>query len=100
MFGYACDETEDLLPLPIWLAHRLSMRLAQVRRTGQLGYLRPDGKTQVSVAYEGARPSRIETVVVSAQHQEGVSQDVIRTDLIEHVIDPVAARGPRPRRRS
>ncbi len=89
MFGYACDETEDLLPLPIWLAHRLSMRLAQVRRTGQVGYLRPDGKTQVTVAYDGARPTTLETVVVSTQHQDGVSQDVIRTDLIEHVIDPI-----------
>jgi S-adenosylmethionine synthetase len=89
MFGFACDETEDLLPLPIWLAHRLSMRLAQVRRTGQLGYLRPDGKTQVSVAYEGARPVALENVVVSAQHDDGVSQDVIRQDLCDHVIDPV-----------
>jgi S-adenosylmethionine synthetase len=89
MFGYASDETEDLLPLPIWLAHRLSMRLAQVRRTGQLGYLRPDGKTQVSVVYEGARPVAIDTVVVSTQHADGVSADVIRQDLCDHVIDPV-----------
>jgi S-adenosylmethionine synthetase len=89
MFGYACDETDDLLPLPLWVAHRLSMRLAQVRRTGQLGYLRPDGKTQVSVVYEGDRPVAIDTVVVSAHHQEGVSQEVIRGDLTTHVIDPV-----------
>jgi S-adenosylmethionine synthetase len=89
MFGYACDETEDLLPLPIWLAHRLSMRLAQVRRTGQLPYLRPDGKTQVSIAYEGARPVGVDTVVVSAQHQDGVHQDQIREDVCVHVIDPV-----------
>jgi S-adenosylmethionine synthetase len=92
MFGYACDETDDLLPLPIWLAHRLSMRLAQVRRTGQLKYLRPDGKTQVSVAYEGQRPVGIETIVVSAQHAEGMSQEVIREDLSVHVIDPVLPR--------
>jgi S-adenosylmethionine synthetase len=89
MFGYASDETEDLLPLPIWLAHRLSMRLAQVRRTGQLGYLRPDGKTQVSVVYEGARPVAIDTVVVSTQHADGVSADVIAHDLHDHVIVPV-----------
>jgi S-adenosylmethionine synthetase len=89
MFGFACDETDDLLPLPIWLAHRLSMRLAQVRRTGQLGYLRPDGKTQVSIVYEGGRPVAVETVVVSTQHAEAMSQDVIRQDLIEHVIAPV-----------
>ncbi|HEY8080904.1 MAG TPA: methionine adenosyltransferase [Acidimicrobiales bacterium] len=89
MFGFACDETEDLLPLPIWLAHRLSMRLAQVRRTGQLGYLRPDGKTQVSIAYEGGRPVAIETVVVSTQHADAMSQEVIRQDLIDHVINPV-----------
>ena len=92
MFGYACDETEDLLPLPIWLAHRLSMRLAQVRRTGQLKYLRPDGKTQVSVAYEGARAVAIDTIVVSTQHQDGVSQDLIHDDMRTHVIDPVVPR--------
>ncbi len=92
MFGYACDETEDLLPLPIWLSHRLAMRLAQVRRTGQVGYLRPDGKTQVSVLYEGARPVSLSTIVVSAQHGEGVSQDVIKQDLCDHVIDPVVPR--------
>jgi S-adenosylmethionine synthetase len=89
MFGFACDETDDLLPLPIWLAHRLSMRLAQVRRTGQLGYLRPDGKTQVSIAYEGGRAVAIDTIVVSAQHQEGVHQDQIRADVLDHVITPV-----------
>jgi S-adenosylmethionine synthetase len=89
MFGYASDETEDLLPLPIWLAHRLSMRLAQVRRTGQLPYLRPDGKTQVSIVYEGSRPVAIDTVVVSTQHAEGASPEVIREDLVAHVIDPV-----------
>jgi S-adenosylmethionine synthetase len=93
MFGYACDETDDLLPLPIWLAHRLSMRLAQVRRTGQLGYLRPDGKTQVSIAYESGRPVAVETVVVSTQHADGVSQQVIRHDLIDHVIDPILPTG-------
>jgi S-adenosylmethionine synthetase len=93
MFGYACDETDDLLPLPIWLAHRLSMRLAQVRRTGQLGYLRPDGKTQVSIAYESGRPVAVDTVVVSTQHADGVSQQVIRHDLIDHVIDPILPSG-------
>jgi S-adenosylmethionine synthetase len=89
MFGYACDETDDLLPIPIWLAHRLSMRLAQVRRTGQLKHLRPDGKTQVSIGYEGGRPVALDTVVVSTQHQDGVHQDQIREDLCAHVIEPV-----------
>src|ERR1019366_5437550 len=93
MFGFACDETDDLLPLPIWLAHRLSMRLAQVRRTGQLGYLRPDGKTQVSIAYEAGRPIAVDTVVISTQHADGVSQQVIRHDLIDHVIDPILPTG-------
>jgi S-adenosylmethionine synthetase len=93
MFGYACDETDDLLPLPIWLAHRLSMRLAQVRRSGQLGYLRPDGKTQVSIAYEAGRPVGVDTVVVSTQHADGVSQQVIRQDLIDHVISPILPTG-------
>jgi len=69
MFGYACDETPDLMPLPIWLAHRLAQRLSQVRRVGVLPYLRPDGKTQVSVVYEDNRPVKIDTVLISTQHQ-------------------------------
>ncbi len=89
MFGFACDETDDLLPIPIWLAHRLAMRLAQVRRSGPLGYLRPDGKTQVSIVYDDLRPVALDTVVISTQHADGMSQEVIRDDLIEHVIDPV-----------
>jgi len=89
MFGYACDETDDLMPLPIWLAHRLSMRLAQVRRSGQIGYLRPDGKTQVSIVYEDGRPVGIETLVLSTQHADGISQDVIKADLLEHVVAPI-----------
>src|SRR5579862_4296487 len=69
MFGYACDETPDLMPMPIWLAHRLAQRLSQVRRVGVLPYLRPDGKTQVSVAYEDGVPVAIETILISTQHQ-------------------------------
>jgi S-adenosylmethionine synthetase len=90
MFGYACDETPDLMPLPIWLAHRLSERLAQVRRAAAVPYLRPDGKTQVSVVYEGGRPVRIDTVLISTQHAGGIDLDEqLRPDLIEHVINPL-----------
>jgi len=90
MFGYACDETPDLLPLPIWTAHRLAERLAEVRKSGVLPYLRPDGKTQVTFDYEDGRPVRLRAVLVSTQHQQGVDRDtVIRPDLIEHVIRPI-----------
>lgn len=90
MFGYACDETPDLMPMPIWLAHRLAERLAEVRRNGALGYLRPDGKTQVSIRYEDGRPVRLETVLISTQHQPGIDLiGQLHPDLIEHVIDPI-----------
>jgi S-adenosylmethionine synthetase len=90
MFGYACDETPDLMPLPIWLAHRLSERLAQVRRIGAIPYLRPDGKTQVSVVYEGGRPVRIDTVLISTQHGPGIDlTEQLLPDLTEHVIKPL-----------
>ena len=90
MFGYACDETPDLMPLPIWLSHRLSERLAQVRRAGAVPYLRPDGKTQVSVVYEDGRPVRIETVLISTQHAGGIDLDEqLKPDLLEHVITPL-----------
>ena len=89
MFGYACDETADLMPLPIWTAHRLAERLAEVRKSGQVPYLRPDGKTQVTYEYEDGRAVALKTVLISTQHQEGVDRDtVIRPDLIEQVIRP------------
>ena len=90
MFGYACDETPDLMPLPIWLAHRLAQRLAQVRRVGVLPYLRPDGKTQVSVHYENGQPVSLDTVLISTQHASGVDIDtLLLPDLREHVIQPL-----------
>ncbi len=90
MFGFACDETPEFMPLPISLAHKLSKRLAEVRKDGTLPYLRPDGKSQVTVEYdENDRPSRIEAIVVSTQHSPEVSLDVIREDVIKHVIGPV-----------
>ncbi len=85
MFGYACRETEQLMPLPVMLAHALSRRLTEVRKSGELPYLRPDGKTQVTVEYEGKRPVRVSTVVISAQHEDGVEQAQIRKDMIERV---------------
>jgi S-adenosylmethionine synthetase len=90
MFGFACDETPDLMPLPIWLAHRLSQRLTQVRRLGSLGYLRPDGKTQVSVVYENGRPVSIDTVLISTQHAPGIDLlTLLAPDLTEQVITPL-----------
>lgn len=91
MFGYASDETPSYMPVPIWLAHRLSERLTEVRKNGELSYLRPDGKTQVTVGYEGDRPVSVETVVISSQHAEGASLDQLRADLAAHVVDPVLA---------
>ena len=91
MFGYASDETPSYMPVPIWLAHRLSERLTEVRKNGELAYLRPDGKTQVTVGYDGDRPVSVETVVISSQHAEGTSLDRLRADLAEHVVDPVMA---------
>ncbi|MDF2521331.1 MAG: S-adenosylmethionine synthetase [Clostridia bacterium] len=89
MFGYACDETPELMPMPIALAHKLSRRLTQVRKEGILDYLRPDGKTQVTVEYDDNKPVRIETVVVSTQHSPEVDHDTIERDLMEYVIKPI-----------
>ncbi|MGN6695194.1 MAG: methionine adenosyltransferase [Aquihabitans sp.] len=89
MFGYACNETEDLMPMPIWLAHKLSARLAEVRKAGILPYLRPDGKTQVTFDYEGNTPVALKTVLISTQHNPGIdAETTIKPDLIEHVIRP------------
>jgi S-adenosylmethionine synthetase len=90
MFGYACSETDVLMPLPIHLAHRMAERHAEIRKAGTIPYLRPDAKTQVTFDYEGDRPVRLRTVLVSTQHNDGISRDsMIRPDLIEHVIRPV-----------
>lgn len=89
MFGYATNETDEMMPMPIALAHRLARRLAEVRKDGTLPYLRPDGKTQVTIEYEGDMPVRVDTIVISTQHQEDVTQEQIHRDLREHVIRPV-----------
>ena len=89
MFGYACDETPEYMPMPISLAHRLARRLTEVRKDGTLDYLRPDGKTQVTVEYENDRPKRVDTIVISTQHSDTVSLDTIREDLKKHVIDVI-----------
>lgn len=89
MFGYACDETPELMPLSISLAHKLAKRLAEVRKNGTLEYLRPDGKTQVTIEYNNDIPVRVEAIVVSSQHSEEISLDQIRKDIVKHVINPV-----------
>ncbi len=89
MFGYACNETPDLMPLPIWLAHRMAERLTEVRKSGLVPYLRPDGKTQVTFDYEDGKPVRLTTVLISTQHAEGINRETqIRPDLIQEVIMP------------
>jgi S-adenosylmethionine synthetase len=89
MFGFACDETPEFMPMPISLAHKLTKQLAKVRKNGELDYLRPDGKSQVTVEYDGNTPVRVDTVVISTQHSAEVASETIRRDIIDHVIKPV-----------
>ena len=86
MFGYACDETEELMPMPIMLSHKLVRRLTEVRKNEELDYLRPDGKSQVTIEYDGRRPKRVEAVVISSQHSNLVKMDTLRNEIQEHVI--------------
>lgn len=89
MFGYACDETPELMPLPISLAHRLAKKLTEVRKSGKLDYLRPDGKSQVTIEYENDVPKRVDTVVISTQHSDSVTLEQIKKDIKAYVIDPI-----------
>ncbi|MDR2884220.1 MAG: methionine adenosyltransferase [Deferribacteraceae bacterium] len=89
MFGFACNETEELMPLPIMLAHKLGLQLTKLRKDGTLDYLCPDGKTQVTIEYEGHTPIRVDTVVVSSQHKEEVATETLRHDIVEQVIKPI-----------
>jgi S-adenosylmethionine synthetase len=99
MFGYACDDTKELMPLPIWLAHALAQQLTKVRKSGELAYLRPDGKTQVTIEYEGDRAIALDTVVISSQHSEEV--DVVKKltpEIIEYVINPIISKIDLPKK--
>ena len=99
MFGYACDDTKELMPLPIYLAHQLSQQLSAVRKSGQLPYLRPDGKTQVTIEYDGDKAVALDTVVISSQHAEEVDvAKQLTPEIIEHVIDPILAKIDLPRK--
>jgi S-adenosylmethionine synthetase len=89
MFGFACDETEELMPIPIQLAHRLTQRLAEIRKAKKVDFLRPDGKSQVTVEYRNGRPARVDCVVISTQHSESVSNSQLREAIVEHVIRPI-----------
>jgi S-adenosylmethionine synthetase len=92
MFGFACDDTPELMPVPIWLAHRLAERLTAVRKGGVVPYLRPDGKTQVTIEYDGDKPVRLDTIVISSQHAEDIDLDtLLKPDIEEHVVTPVLA---------
>lgn len=93
MFGFACNETPELMPLPIMLAHKISMKLSEVRKNGTLPYLRPDGKSQVTIEYDGFTPVKVNTIVVSSQHADDVSMDKLKSEIIEHVIKPVMPEG-------
>ena len=93
MFGFACNETPELMPMPVSLAHKLTRRLAEVRKNGTIAYLKPDGKSQVTVEYDGDKPVRVDTVVVSAQHEDKVPCEKIEQDVIRHVIKEVIPSG-------